>query len=256
VTVLVARIPAWQICALLIVAMALGWEVGRRLGRRNRRAGVSEGIGKLGDTILALFGLLLAFTFSLALAKHDQRRTLVIQESNAIGDFYTTASLLKDPVRTELQRTIRDYLVVRLDLASHPDTDAVVQEDLRRIQALHGRMAELASQAIEEGTKVVVPLTNNLNDVTSSYAARLAAFRDRLPGSIVLLLFLAAILCVSISGREQGLTDNVQVPGTAAFMLLVALTIYVTLDLNQPRRGLITVSKEPLENLLLTMNPK
>lgn len=39
-------------------------------------------------------------------------------------------------------------------------------------------------------------------------------------------------------------------PGTAR---LVALVVYVTLDLNQPRRGLITVSQEPLERLLATM---
>jgi hypothetical protein len=37
--------------------------------------------------------------------------------------------------------------------------------------------------------------------------------------------------------------------------VLVALVVYVTLDLNQPRRGLITINQEPLERLLTTMKP-
>jgi hypothetical protein len=255
-THLLASTPAWAVAVLLAALMAGGWEIGRRTGARRRRAGLSHEIGKFGDATLALLGLLLAFTFSLALAKHDQRRALVIQESNAIGDFYTTVSMLPEPVRSRLHATIRDYVLFRLELAKRMFTDAVALEELQRSQAFHARMTELAGQAIQDGTPVVVPLTNTLNDVTSSHTARLAAFRDRLPGSIVMLLFFASVVAIALSGREQGLTANIQLLGTICFILLVSLTVFVTLDLNQPRRGLITVSQEPFENLLLSMTPK
>jgi hypothetical protein len=37
------------------------------------------------------------------------------------------------------------------------------------------------------------------------------------------------------------------------FTILVSLVVWVTLDLNQPQRGWITVSQEPLEQLLKGM---
>jgi hypothetical protein len=52
------------------------------------------------DASMALLGLLLAFTFSLSLARHDQRRLAAIADGNSIGDFYTCATLLKEPGRS------------------------------------------------------------------------------------------------------------------------------------------------------------
>jgi hypothetical protein len=39
-------------------------------------------------------------------------------DSNAIGDFYTCASSLKEPARTKLQAVIRQYAQARLDLSA------------------------------------------------------------------------------------------------------------------------------------------
>jgi hypothetical protein len=58
---------------------------------------------------MAILGLLLAFSFSIALGRHDHRRLMIVDESNAIGDFYTCATLLKDQHRSALQALIRAY---------------------------------------------------------------------------------------------------------------------------------------------------
>ncbi len=71
---------------------------------------------KFTDSSLAILGLLLAFTFSMALGMHDHRRLMVVQESNAIGDFFTSASILKDPYRSALQSLIRTYTTTRYAL--------------------------------------------------------------------------------------------------------------------------------------------
>jgi hypothetical protein len=42
---------------------------------------------------------------------------MVVGDANAIGDFYTCASLLKEPVRTKLRTVIHDYTSLRVDLA-------------------------------------------------------------------------------------------------------------------------------------------
>jgi hypothetical protein len=54
-------------------------------------------------------------------------------------------------------------------------------------------------------------------------------------------------------GREQEAFGKPDLAATACFVLVVTLAVYVILDLNQPDRGLITVSQEPFERLLSSM---
>jgi hypothetical protein len=199
-------------------------------------AGSNTG-SKFEDASLAVLGLLLAFTFSTALGKHDQRRLMVIADSNAIGDLYTCASLIKEPVRTKLRRVIHDYVALRVDLSQHRYDEATFDRALLQFQQMHNQMLELVSQALETGTPIAVSLTNTFNAVTSSHAARLAAIRDRLPASIVMLLFLSAVVAAMLVGRNQGAEDQSDIAGTVCFVIIVSFAIFVTLDLNQADRA-------------------
>src|SRR5882757_7613493 len=104
-----ANSHSWASALLLAVAMLLSWGAGLWMGRLTRNRDNVRATSKFDDASLALLGLLLAFTFSTSIQKHDQRRLMVIADANAIGDFYTCATLLKEPVRSNLQRVIRDY---------------------------------------------------------------------------------------------------------------------------------------------------
>ena len=245
---------AWLIASTAAFAMAVGWLAGRWRGRRVRLEQGRTPVSKFEDASLALLGLLLAFTFSTALGKHDQRRLMVVADSSAIGDFYTCASLLKEPERTKLRSVVHDYLALRVELSRHPYDEANFQSALRQFQQMHSQMVVLVSQALENGTPIAVSLTNALNAVTSSHAARLAAIRDRLPASIVLLLLLSAVVSAMLVGRDQGASDQYDLAGTVCFIVIVSFAIFVTLDLNQPDRGLITISQEPMQRLLSTMS--
>lgn len=81
-----------------------------------------------------------------------------------------------------------------------------------------------------------------------------SAYRDRLPWSIVLLLFLASVVPSYLMGQQQGVSQRPHLSGTLSFFVLVTLAIYVTLDLNQPTSGFIRGSQEPLERLLRSMS--
>jgi hypothetical protein len=246
-------VDPWLTAVVLGVVMLLAWLLGRWWGRRLVPEGEKPDSTSAG-AIVALLGLLLGFTFSLSLAKHDQRRLMVVADSNSIGDFYTCASLLKEPTRTKLQGEIHAYLQHRLALVQSPPDEARLEKALGEAQAMHGRMEALVREAIEEGTPVVVPLVNTLNELTSNHAARLAAARDRLPPPIVLLFFVAAIVAMVLLGRHQVEAREREWAGSVGFALLVSLVVWVTLDLNQPGRGAITVSQEPLQRLLSGMS--
>jgi hypothetical protein len=240
------------IALILAVVMLAAWQVGRHMGRRLLHREDTKP-SKFDEASVALLGLLLAFTFGMSIAKHDQRRLAVVADANAIGDFYTCASLLKDPARTQLQTVIRQYLQLRLELTRGKFRISDLESALARFEQMHTQMTEIVAQALDAGTPIAVSLTNTLNDVTSNQASRLAAYRDRLPTTIVILLFASAIVTALLIGREQGAAGSSDIAGTLCFILLVSITVYVTLGLNQPERGWIRVSQEPIERLLSSM---
>jgi hypothetical protein len=247
-------VDAWSIASIVAVGMVVSWLAGRSIGHRLRlETGGKAAVSKFLDASLAVLGLLLAFTFSTALVKHDQRRLMVVADSNAIGDFYTCASLLKEPLRTRLLHVIHDYAALRVDLSKRAYNADAFERALVRFQQMHNQMVELVSEAVADGTPITAPLTNALNATTSRHAERLAAVRDRLPTSIMLLLLVSAIVSSLLVGREQGVSEEEDLAGTVCFIILVSCVIFVTLDLNQPNRGFITVDQEPIQRLLSTM---
>ncbi len=250
---IVAGLDIRAIALISAVAMLAAWIAGKRMGERLPRSGGVKP-SKFDDAAMALLGLLLAFAFGMSIAKHDQRRLAVVADSNAIGDFYTCASLLKEPVRTELLSVIRQYVQLRLDLVRGQLTSSDLERALAKFDRLHTQMTDLVRQAVSEGTPIAVSLTNTLNEVTSNQSSRLAAYRDRLPAGILLLLFACAVVTALLIGREQGAAGSRDFAGTFCFILLVSIALYVTLDLNRPERGLIRVSQEPIERLLSSMS--
>ncbi len=246
---------SWIIAAILAGLMLAAWFLGCRRGARlsaDERKSMEK---TFSDASMAILGLLLAFTFSMTLSKHDQRRQMVVLDSNAIGDFYTCASLLKQPVRGQLQAVVHDYVEVRLAIAKTVKNDADLELVLAELQRKQARMQALVGEAVDAGTPIVEPLVDTLNALTSNHAARLAAVRDRLPASIILLLFVAALVTMALIGTHQGASGERRHGATLGFVLLVSLVAWVILDLNQPERGMITVSQEPMQRVLKSMQP-
>src|SRR5581483_12186786 len=117
-------------------------------------------------------------------------------------------------------------------------------------------MTDIVGKAIGEKTPIAVPLTQTLNNLTSSNASRLAAFEERLPWSIVILLFLSSLVPSFLVGQKQGLSKKAHRSASISFVVLVTLVILVTLDLNQPRRGLIRVRYDSLERVIQSMEKR
>jgi hypothetical protein len=248
-----AEFDSSLVASALGLAMFAAWAFGRWHGQRLRVGTGDVPVSKFEDASLALLGLLLGFTFSMAIAKHDQRRLMVVADSNAIGDFYTCASLLKEPLRTKLQTVIREYTKLRSELTGRRIDEATVESALGQMRLMQDQMTSLVYQALEDGTPIAVALTSTLNGVTSNHASRLAAAKDRLPTTIVWLLMVSAVFSSVLVGRDQGASDKADLAGTMCFIVLVSFAVYVTMDLNQPERGWITVSQEPIERLLSSM---
>ena len=253
----IADADPWLTGGLLGALMAGSWFAGWRWGHRGRARGAAEVTeGRLGDASLAILGLLLAFTFSMALNKYDRRRDALVTDSNAIGDLYTVASLLPEPQAGKLTAIVRDYVRLRVGVGNIVSpTNEEIRQVLVRFDGMVTQMTDIVRDSIAAGTPLAVPLTNALNEVQSAQAIRLAAIRDRLPSGTLLLLGVSACLTSALVGREQATSKRPSLAGTAAFIIIVSLTVCVTVDLNHPTRGVIRTSQEPMERLLHSMKP-
>jgi hypothetical protein len=244
-------LPAWLSALVLAAAMlstfALGWQLGRRWPR------LAKAPTQLDRATLATLGLLLAFTFSLALAEHAKRRERAVEDANSIGNLYTCASLLDEPLRGRLQDLVRRYLERRVMIGRTHDRATALARELPGFNQVHAQMQEVVREAVTQHTPIATPLVNTLNEVKSSHASRLAAVHHRLPWSILCLLGVAAIVCMLLVGTERGAVGERSLVPITVFVLLVSLVVWVTLDLNQPGSSVIAVSQEPLERLLTTM---
>lgn len=243
--------PAWLPTLALAAAMLGAFAVGWRLRTRWRRMG--EALPELYPATLAILGLLLAFTFSEALTQHYHRRDRAVEDANAIGKLYTCASLLDEPLRGRLQALVRRYLEQRVSVGHAHDKSAALARELPIMSEMQSEMKQLVREAATQRSPITVPLVNSLNEVMSSHGARLAALRHRLPWEILLLLALSAIVCMLVVGTEHPAVGSPNLVLISGFVVLVSLVVWVTLDLNHPGTGIISVSQEPLERLLTTM---
>ena len=103
-----ARGQLWLVGLALFLVMLLSAQGGAALRKRLARpTGDAEAAeGYLLSATLALLGLLIAFTFSLAISRFDARRQLVVNEANAIGTAWLRAGLASSPQDDALQRAI------------------------------------------------------------------------------------------------------------------------------------------------------
>jgi CHASE3 domain sensor protein len=242
---------------ILLGMLVIAYGVGLAIGWRRPKDSHNPSGARITDASLALMGLLLGFSFAMAISKYDHRRETVVNLSNAIGDFTTCVQVLDDsPQRDQLLKLLKEYVQYRLTLGNANIADEKEwQTAMDRISGMHDRMTQLVREIIHKGTRIDVPLVNTLNEITSAHAARAVALRDRLPASIVALLFLAMSFSLALLGWQQGAAGGRFHISTFLLLILVIAALYNTLDLNQPQRGLIRVSREPLEWLLKSMGP-
>ena len=155
----------------MVACLELGYRIGSYASRKVETA--HEGTSTIHAAVFALLGLLLAFTFANGISHLDQRRQLIIQESNAIGTAYLRLDLLPANQQLEMRHLFRQYLDARLGMyESLPDLTAA-GEELEQAARLQ---REIWSRAIAAGrenrtqdiNRLLLPALNDMIDVTTS----------------------------------------------------------------------------------------
>jgi hypothetical protein len=246
-TTLVA--PAYAL--LLLAGMLLFLELGRGLGRRALRAHADAELGAAGTidgAVFALFGLLIAFTFSGAATRFDARRQLVVREANAIGTAWLRVDLLPASAQPEVRELFRRYTAARLaGFRKLPDTAAAALE-FDRAAALQGPLwTGMVEGARAGGNPAALTLVAQaMNEVIDLVTTRRAATWEHPPLPVFLLLYglgFAASLLAGFASARSPLRGWLH---ALVFSTVIAASVYVILDMEYPRLGLIRVDSYDL----------
>jgi hypothetical protein len=220
------------------VALAMGFRVARRRLASNPSAPTD--IGSVEGVVYGLFGLLLAFTFAFVVDRAEVRRELVVEEANAIETSFLRSAVAPSPEREALEQLHRRYLKARVAYVEAGGEGARVRA-LEEADALQGELwSKAVSVAISNPPSPLYPLLlaaqNDMFDVRSR---RTRSFRARLPDAVVLFLLVTTVLTALVVGYSLGLRRAWHPTLSVAFLMLMAVVLYLILDIDRPFRGLI-----------------
>ena len=231
----------------LFAGMLLFLEVGRRIGIRRRAndpEGVSAGVGTIDGAVFGLLGLLLAFTFSGAAARFDTRRQLIVEETNDIGTAYLRLDLLPVGAQSALRENFRQYVDARLETYRKLPDMAAATAALTRATKLQGDIwhqavtACRAEDAAPSATMLLLPALNAMIDITTT---RAMAAKTHPPEIVFMMLYGLALAGSLLAGYGMAGAKSRSWVHMLGFAATLAVSIYVILDLEFPRLGLIRV---------------
>jgi len=234
---------------LVFLGMLALEELGRRIGKPKAGPGGPEaeagsaGTGAVEAAVFALLGLILAFQFNGAASRLDARRGLLVQEANAIGTAYLRLDLLPPEDQPPLRELFRRYLDTRIAMYQAFPNLVQVRDHQQRAVQFQGDIWAAVVKACDRkpvpGVNLLLfPALNEMIDITT--------IRDTasvIHSSWVLAAFMIGVclLAALVGGRAMAQAAKRPLFHMVVFAALAAITVYVILDLDYPRLGLIRI---------------
>jgi hypothetical protein len=238
-------IPPLLFAVLLFGGMLALLEFGRRLGIRHQgEESESErsNLGTIEAAVFALFGLVVAFTFSGAADRFNQKRALIAEEANDIGTAYLRLQLLSQKAQPELQELFRHYLDSRLETYRKLPNMKAAEIEMAQTKKIQREIwTEAVTATTLQGShpdagKLLLPALNNMIDITTT---RNMTLRTHPPNIIFALLFALGLICSLLAGYRMARNRHRGWLHMLSFLLVTVIVIYVIVDVEYPRTGLI-----------------
>lgn len=244
----------WEIVTVVLGLMLVCNEIGFRVGRRGlgKESELSRTVSNaLKGSIFGLVALLLAFSFSATTSRYDLRQRIVLDQSNAVGTCYLRASLLDEKLKNQIQKLLRRYVDLRLQLhqvGHDAEQNAQIQGDIDKALADLWSNVEEAYQADPEKVRniLLIPSANEVIDLSST---RAWASRNHLPEPVIFLLLVSVLVSSALLGHSSGQSGRRHIGLWMASNAVFALVLFIVLDFDRPRRGLIRIDQTPLIEL-------
>jgi len=236
---LIAAVLGASVLALLLI--------GRTIGRRRAAAdpeGSHTGLAAVEGAVFGMLGLLIAFTFSGAAARFDARRVMVVTEVNNLGTAWLRIDLLAADDQPPMRDLFRKYVDARLTTyATFRDVEqstAANAEALRQQDAIWKWAIGTAYRpgALPDAGRLLLPALNEMFD-TAEMRRRVSTYHP--PFVIFGMLAAFALVGAMFAGYEMSKGRALSLPHALGFVLVLASTVYVIVDIEYPRLGFIRI---------------
>ncbi len=235
-----------SVVALMLALLLAALEVGFRAGRSRRKEDRDKSyLGTVQGGVLGLLGLLLGFSFAGAATRFVERQDLIVQQANALGTAYLRADMLGEPSRSALRQGLRDYTDAAINLFKEGGS-TLTPAQLTSLESRHAPIWSAAVEGVRADPVIGVLVLPPVNEVIDLFSVRVASARRHLPPMVLGLLLACALIALFTVGYGAGLTNQRHLLMTLTLAVLVSTALATTLDLDYPRRGVITLSDAPL----------
>ena len=222
--------------------MRIGWRIGRK-----RLLALGEdwqaGLGTLNGAVFGLMGLLVAFTFTGAATRFDARHSIVTEHVNAIGTAWLRLDLLAAPEREKARDGFRRYVDTQLEILGNSGNNDAVRAGMGRLSSIQQEIWETLIQAVKSDkslplTQVVLPPVNEMFDLSTT---RYMAARQHPPVAVFLMLGLLVLVSGLVAGFGMAKAARQSALHLFGFAALMSLSVYLILDIEYPRLGIIRI---------------
>jgi hypothetical protein len=200
---------------------------------------------------LTLLALITGFSFSMAVSRYDQRKTLEEAEANAVGTEYLRADLLPADLAPHTREALRKYIEQRIAFYKARDEQAASEID-RRAASLQAELWSSVLPAADPPTPIAALVIAGMNDVINAQGYTQAAWWNRIPIGAWAMMLLMAISCNVLVGYGE------QRKGAGVLFVLpivISIAFFLIADLDSPRGGVIRVIPQNLQAAAQSMQP-
>ena len=239
---------------MFVIAILIGHWIGARSRRQDDEESKAYNMTILGGS-LGLLGLILGFTFSMAVARYDGGKAQIVHEANAIGTAYLRSKTLPEGDRQsarDLFIKYTDSLIAHYNLKIEPEAFEASIVELSNLQE------QIWSHATGVAAKKpdMVPTgiyLQALNEMIDRGGERLAFIRYRVPDVVYLLVFMTSLMTLGLAGYVAGFAGTRRYLVTSVFAMVIVIVVGIIIDLDRPRRGLVQIDLQQLTDLRQSM---
>jgi hypothetical protein len=237
----------------LIAGILLSLELGHRIGIRGRSrnpASLPAVHPTVEASILGLMGILIGFTFYGAASRFDIRRNLIVREANAIGTAYLRLDLLPPDAQPLIRKRFREYLHSRMVVYQQIPDITATKAALARSKALQADVWTETVQALAGAGPAEKSLVlTSLNEAIDITTDRTVALLTHPPAAVFAMLGISVIASCMLAGYTMSPSPVRDWVSTVTLALVLGVALYVILDYEFPRIGLIRI--DPVDQVLM-----
>ena len=242
------------IAAGLIVGAWSSHRVGYLIGRRfdPKDETFSQQLGVVRGATQALVAFLVGFGFAGAGTRFIERADLIVTEANALGTAWLRADVLPEPARHDLKAALREYTEDRVAALGTNDRIEIMKR-VEKVAGLHERMWSAAVTGTANDAPLMLVVFPAVNQVIDLHASHFALARRHWPLPIMAVLLASAALSYALVGFGAGRSRRTFSTLDSIYGVVLAVAMWMVIDLDYARRGVLQLSNAPMVEVLATM---